>query len=246
MTRDPESRPDVQFEPQFRAGPFRADPSDVSPPHLPGAPVEADQSVWEEPDRAATSAPAGAVTYARWFDTERAAASPFRAWLLAIGLAVVAGPWAILGVFVGQFEGGTVMSLLAVVVFGPVIEEICKVSAVLILAERRPFRFTNRAQLLLGCLGSGLVFALIENQLYFHFYVDDPTPQLIAWRGSVCVALHAGCSLVAGLGIARMWRIAMRTRTRPRPEQAAPAFTVAAVIHGTYNALALLLDPVFR
>lgn len=247
MATKPDGRSGVEFEPHLRAGRFRADPSDAHPPPVPSAKEpDVDHSVWDEPERLTVAPPAGAVTYAAWLETGRLAASPRRAWLLALALAAVAGPWSILGALVGSIEGGSMLGLLTVVVFGPVVEEICKVSAVMIVIERRPFRFTHRAQVLLACLASGLVFALIENQFYFHFSETGPTPQLIAWRNSVCLVLHAGCSLIAGLGLVRMWEASMRARVRPRPEHAATAITVACVIHGAYNLLATLIDPVFK
>lgn len=202
--------------------------------------------MWDEPALGSAVAPAGAPTYAAWLAAGQASASVARGWLLALGLAAVAGPWSVLGAFFGSFQTGSLLGLITVVVIAPIVEEICKVSATMIAIERRPFWFTQRAQILLAATAAGLVFALIENQIYFHVYIREPSAELIAWRKSVCVVLHTGCSLIAGLGLVRMWEASRATCSRPRAERAATALTVAALLHGAYNFAATLIDPVFN
>ena len=68
--------------------------------------------------------------------------------------------------------------------------------------------------------------------------------ELVKERSSVCVAMHAGCSLIAGLGLMRIWSRSMADRTPPRTALGAPYMLTAVIIHGTYNAMAVLLDAV--
>jgi hypothetical protein len=247
MTANLDPGQGVEHEPHFQRGPLRPDPSAYSSDRPPAAdPRDVDHTVWDEPALAGAAAPAGATTYAAWLTEGRARASASRAWRLAVLLAAGAGPWAVLGAFFGGFEAQTILGLVAVVVLAPIVEEFVKVSAAMITIERRPFCFTHRGQILLACTASGLVFAMIENQLYFHVYLVEPNPALIAWRNSVCVLMHTGCSLIAGLGLVRMWEESLARRARPKAEHAAGAVTIACVIHGTCNFLATLIDPVFK
>ena len=58
---------------------------------------------------------------------------------------------------------------------------------------------------------------------------------LATWRWTVCTALHATCSFLAGLGVVRMWSHAMAHRTRPQVARAAPLIVTAMICHGLYN-----------
>ena len=59
---------------------------------------------------------------------------------------------------------------------------------------------------------------------------------------TVCVVLHCGCSLIAGLGLMRVWRMTMATRNRPDLNLGTAYLIVAIVAHRTYNALAMGLE----
>lgn len=50
------------------------------------------------------------------------------------------------------------------------------------------------------------------------------------------------CSLPAGLGLMRIWSHAMTQRAQPQLGRGAPLIITAAVIHGSYNAVAVVLD----
>jgi RsiW-degrading membrane proteinase PrsW (M82 family) len=92
---------------------------------------------------------------------------------------------------------------------------------------------------------AGLLFAVIENVLYLKVYIPDPSPALVLWRWTVCVALHTGCSLVAASGVARVRTTSLQEGAPPALEHGARRILLAVVLHGVYNALALLLDPLF-
>ena len=58
-------------------------------------------------------------------------------------------------------------------------------------------------------------------------------------RWTVCVGLHMGCALVAGLGLMRIWRDVWARRARSRLPLAMPYLFAAVAVHGVYNALAI-------
>ncbi len=205
----------------------------------------AEQSVWEEPTLSPALArpPEGDVPRIQLLRRRRGQVSAARSWAVTLGLALAAAPFAITGLFLGG--GGTIFSVMAIVVFGPVAEEMMKVALPLYVAERRPYLFRGRAQIAACGLASGLAFAAVENLLYLNVYIPEPSSLLVQWRWSVCVALHTGCTLVCSLGVMRVWQAAWT----PGPaslgraaERAYPYAVAAAVIHGAYNGLMVLLS----
>lgn len=237
----------VWSEPHLRGSELRPDPSERSAGERPGAAPDpddrVDHSVWDEPALRGMihgEPPPGALTHARWLAQKRARTTAARTWAVTGLCALAAGPLAVLGTFVQSSAGWS--TLLAVVVIGPVTEEIMKVALPLWIAERRSYLFRSRPQIALCALSSGLAFAAIENVLYLHVYVPDPSPALATWRWSVCVALHMGCALVAGLGVMRAWSRAEHPDPRRRLAAATPLLITAMIIHGAYNGLAVLLE----
>lgn len=200
----------------------------------------AEHEVWSEPClMAGAEAPDPEQTQAgilrqRWRDATWTAS-----WLALAGIAAVAGPFAMLAAFLKTSSPGLVV---AAVVVAPLVEELGKAAAPLMLLERKPYVFKAGYQPLLACVASALVFATVENMLYLFVYAREHGEGYAAWRWTVCTALHAGCSLVAGLGLRRLWATARDTGTRPDPGGAAPYFIAAMVLHGGYNAMAILLQ----
>lgn len=239
----------VDQEPHFRDGPRAPDPSEHRAwktlrrrgPVSEGEAAE--NSVWDEPAHSAElsgGTPDGALTYETWLVKRRYSTSVARTWGVTVALALAAGPWAVLGSFWGA--GETPWGLLALIVFAPLVEETMKTAATTWVVEKRPFLFGSRVQIAVCCLGSGLAFAAIENLIYLNVYVPDPSPALVAWRWSVCMAMHAGCTFVAGLGLMRIWKRTMDHRTPPRLSLGAPCLVAAMAIHGAYNGAAILLE----
>ncbi len=248
----PSKDPSVSDEPHLRGRQLKLDPSEASAERAlersrrKSDPEEdkVEHGVWDEPALSAElagAAPEGSL-YADWLARRREATGPAKSWAVTAGLALLAGPWAILGAFYGS--GETVLGVLTIVVFGPVAEETMKIAAATYVVEKRPFLFRSAVQILVAALAGGLVFATIENLLYLNLYIPDPTPGIARWRWSVCVAMHMGCSLVAALGLVRVWRDAWERRARPRLALGYPYLVTAIVIHGTYNALAVTLHAV--
>ena len=208
-----------------------------------------EHSVWDEPGfsvELAGAVPETALTHRKWFCREMNNTSNLKSWLITFSLIFASGPWAVIGAFVLALQGLGGIGGMAVVVFGPVTEEVLKITAALIVVEKRPFFFKSARQILVCCILSGFIFAYIENLLYLNIYVSDPTPRLILWRWTVCVVLHSSCSTIAGIGLIKMWRESMREFTKPQPLHVLPYLIAAAVIHGIYNNIALLLSPIFK
>ncbi|QNN22638.1 PrsW family intramembrane metalloprotease [Planctomycetales bacterium ZRK34] len=241
MKRKRPIRDSVFDEPQYRVGPFACDPAERTADTSPDAHDLAD-SVWAEPHQN-LDASASRDPYPAWLIEHRDRTTWLTSWLATFGLALCAGPLAVLTAFMGS--GQSVLMLLVVVVFAPACEEMAKVLAALMTVERRPYIFRNSAQILLCTATGGFVFACIENLIYLHIYVPNPPPALIFWRWTVCLALHTGCSTIAGLGVLRVWRDAMQNLRRPRPERCIPLWIIAVCIHGSYNFAAVTIEKLF-
>ena len=200
-----------------------------------------EHTVWDEPglshELAGQPNPAE-LTYAGWLDKRLSQTSAARSWGIVCLLVLLSGPWAVVGAVWGS--GQTGMSVLALVVFAPLVEETMKLAAAAYVVEKRPFLFQSRFQILVCALASGLAFATLENLLYLKVYIPAPSPALSAWRWTVCTGLHTGCSLIGGLGLARIWKDLWARRGRARQPLGFPYLVTAVVIHGTYNGLAVL------
>lgn len=246
----PEHDPSVDNEPWRLPGddPERApglrEPSDLlQPAATPGEDSALDESVWDEPSRddaLSGAKPGSAPDYASWLSRKTRETEVMQTWVVTVVVAAVAGPAALIGTLLNG--SGTYMQFLSIVVLGPLMEEVMKSAAALWVVEKRPFWFSSRLQIAICALASGFVFAAIENLLYLHVYVEDATEALARWRWSVCVALHMGCSLIASLGLMRIWSKTYARRQRPNLSDGAALLAAAVVIHGTYNGCCVAFD----
>jgi len=208
-----------------------------------------EHTVWDEPalsGELAGDIPDTALTYAKWLRSKIDATTPSVSWMTTFPLALVSAPLAIVGVFVLRVQGMGSFGCMALVVFGPIIEEILKISSALLIVEKRPYLFKSERQIVLICVFSGLVFAFMENLLYLNLYIANPTPALILWRWTACVLLHSGCTAVSSIGLAKVWRDATANLRKPRLSLMTKYVAAACVIHGIYNFTAIFLDPLFR
>ncbi|MAX27014.1 MAG: hypothetical protein CMJ19_21170 [Phycisphaeraceae bacterium] len=187
----------------------------------------------------------GELGYASWLQYKAAQVSAIQSWLFLAVLAFVSGPLAIVGTLwqtVQVQSGLDVFGLLGVIMIAPMIEEIMKVLAIALVAELKPYWVCTPGQIVICAALSGLGFAVIENAMYLLVYINHPTPAIIAWRWSVCVALHVGCSTIVGTGVANVWQRTMLTAQRPQVPFQLNRLTLAIIIHASYNALATLLE----
>lgn len=249
MSQNPRD-PSIENEPHLRGRPPVPDSSDANAERILGREKSSDDdriehTVWDEPALSrelAGGTPQDALTYFRWFDERRARTSLFRSWTTTVLIAIIAGPWAIIGAILGGSSSSTATGVAAVAIFGPVLEEVMKIAIPLWVVEKRPFLFCSRVQIAICAAAGGLVFAAVENLLYLHVYVPDPSELLVRWRWTICVVLHVGCSLVAGMGLMNIWSRVVKHRSKPEASVAAPYISLAIVIHGTYNGFAVLLE----
>jgi RsiW-degrading membrane proteinase PrsW (M82 family) len=182
----------------------------------------------------------GLPTFGSIYRDRRAATPNSRMWLAAVVAALLSGPFAIIGALLGP--GGVVSALILVVVIGPLVEEVMKVAGALYLAEVRPWLVPSAATLIFVAVCSGLVFAAVENGFYLWLIIDDPSPEIIRWRWTFGPIIHGAGSLLAGIGVARMWERLDSSGNRSDPAVALPWILTGAAIHGAYNLFATWLE----
>lgn len=198
--------------------------------------VSDDNGIWGEPS--AESNPAADAEMRRrteWLDRQweegiRSGGSAL--WFLGICLA--SGFFAIIcAVFREAGSGGAT----AVFLFAPACEEIAKIAIPLMTLEKRPWTFHYPSQIVVSCLLSGLIFATIENILYFVVYIphEELTDGIVAWRLCVCTALHITGAAISSAGLVAGWRAAKKTRGTFNFRTALPYIIAAMTIHGIYN-----------
>lgn len=245
---EPTSDPSIEYEPHLRQQPFEINPNELqlrqaSDREIGGAPPvdDVEHNVWEEPTLAADlagAAPEGQITYARWLDRRIASTSYAKSLGVMLLLVACAGPWGVVGALFGGGGGGGDLStagIVAVAIIGPITEEIMKIALAMWVVEKRPYLFKSIWQILVCAAAGGLLFGVIENLIYMHVYIPDASRSLTRWRWTVCTGLHLNCSFVAGVGLARIWDRAMRTRTRPELGYGMGWFATAMLGHGLYN-----------
>jgi len=192
-------------------------------------------------------APRDAVSYQTWLQTQLARTSPAIGWYLALAAAMLGGPLAIFGAMFQSSQGGLteLSGFLLIVIFGPTVEETMKIALAAYVIEVKPYLFRRIHQIRLATLGAAFIFAVIENFVYLNIYVPNPTPTLIAWRWTICIALHVGCTAVASAGLVNVWKQTTTEYRTPRITAGLPRLTQAIIIHGTYNAIMVAWEMAF-
>jgi hypothetical protein len=233
----------VAGEPWRKPGGFAGDPSESVPPTRDDRRREIDRirdSVFNEPGH--TRVGPGRSEFAAWLAARRNEAS--RPVSFAVGLlaAVMSGPFAFIGALIAGRQ--TAFAVVYLVLFGPITEELLKQSGMIYLVERLPYRVFTRWQLVIGAVVGALIFASVENLIYLNLYFAglpaETLTALAAFRWRVCTALHVFCSLIASLGLVKVWR---QQTIDARPANLAvafPYFAVAIAVHGLYNLIAVL------
>ncbi len=203
--------------------------------------AEAERSVFDEPTYSremAGEVPENAITYQRFLQGEIQETTKIQSWFTAAVIAMASGLFAIAGSFVTEFGNvgltGSVQ-FLAIAVFAPVVEEVMKTALILWYVEQKPYVFRSAKQIVLVGMISGLVFAAVENALYLMVYIDEPSAFIIIWRWTVCVVLHVGATLIASIGLVKIWRRVIATGNFARAEIGAPYLFFAILFHGIYN-----------
>ncbi len=246
----------VAAEPWLNQTEFAPDANDVFgayecppalSPRLPAlSPHElAEHSVWDEPatsSRLAGAPDPQAMTWFRYYLLQGSRTPPLLTWMITGVIVMLAGPLAIVGTLLNGLGGD---AMVMMVILGPTIEEMLKIALPLWIVEKRPWLFSNGLQILVCALAGGVAFAAIENWVYLNVYIPDPSPALVAWRWSVCVALHVSCSAIAACGLIRVRNGMLRRGSQPQLNDGGPWIVAAIVVHGLYNLLAISLNDWF-
>lgn len=178
----------------------------------------------------------GEATHHDWLRLREQGVSRLQSWWIVLGLTLLGGPFAVVGAFMTMSPAG----YLSAVAYGPALEEALKIAAALMVIERRAFWIRDKAQLWVMGLGTAVVFSVIENVIYLTIYVPNPPMGLVAWRWTICVMLHVGCTAIAMRGLVLMW---IRARQEARSLQMRilfPPLITAIVLHGAYNLCVML------
>ena len=242
MVEDPHG---IENEPHLKSNRFELDTSEAEVAARlnfeQSQSTEADaveHTVWSEPT--VSTALAGEpdetqLTYRKWLTSNIQRTTWFTSIWVMILVALAGGPWSVMSAMYVGSTGASIFSILMFTVFGPVSEEVAKVAAALWVIEKRPFYFKSIWQIFVCAGCAGLAFAAIENLIYMYVYVPDHTPEFVQFRWTVCVFLHVSCSLVAAVGLARIWDNAIRNLHPPRLAMGVPWFSIAMGGHGLYN-----------
>ena len=155
------------------------------------------------------------------------------------GICIVSG---LVAVFCALVKGGVGFFSLAVIVGAPVVEEVSKIVCPLMVMEKRPWSFSSAGAIIVACVLSGLVFASVENLLYFNLYIPQEklTTGVVLWRLIVCTSVHVAGTVLSGVGLVRAWHRAAQSRGRFEIVRVWPYVFAAMVLHGLYNLGALL------
>ena len=65
----------------------------------------------------------------------------------------------------------------------------------------------------------------------------------MAFRWTICTALHILCTVISSMGLRRVWRESLAKNCPFRLSEAFPWFVAATAVHGLYNLSMMLLDP---
>lgn len=188
---------------------------------------------------------AGFVTSHDRYRERRATTSAGRRWTAFVVVLVAAGPMGLLAALIGSPGAARSVAFVAVgtVVFIPIIEEIAKAAGALYLVENRPWLVPNAVTIVVLVALSGLVFALAENWLYLNVYLENPSETVIRVRQFGGPLLHTSASLLAGIGVSRLWiTVDSGTTERWTFRPAVPWMVAAMVLHGAYNLAATVLE----
>jgi len=234
----------VDHEPALNPGVCEPDPAEHRAAKTGPAATEEEWIRDHVSDEPALGAEGGSALWTQWYQTRRERCSLIGN--LAIGLLaiLVAGPFAVIGAF--MVGNPSFFGIIYAIIFAPVIEEFLKQSGMIYLLEKKPYRILGAWQFILAGAVGGLVFASIENLIYIHVYVqgsDIDLARFAAFRWTVCTALHVTCSILASIGLVRVYSKMKEAKQPAQLSYGTVAFIAAIVLHGAYNLAASLFNP---
>ncbi|MBN1124887.1 MAG: PrsW family intramembrane metalloprotease [Sedimentisphaerales bacterium] len=237
----------TEFEPALHGENFKVDPSEKRVKPLDGKQGELESvrdSVYSEPALAGTGAEAN---LAEWIARKRRQCSWSGNLAFLLLAALLSGPFAVVGAFLSGQYG--VYGLGYAILFAPIIEELLKQSGMIYVLERQPYRIVAPWQFIASAGIAALVFASIENVLYTCVYVgpeDVRSWAFFVWfRWTVPTTMHVTASVIASLGLIRIWRKQLADGKMADLSAAFPHFVAAMVLHGGYNFIVIPLSILF-
>jgi len=164
---------------------------------------------------------------------------------LSVLAGVLGGVFAVPAVFLSGIRSW--LGMIVLVFLGPFAEETLKQSGAIFQLEKMRGSLRYDWQFFLsGALG-GAVFSVLENLIYQHIYLAKLPPEklaaVMAFRWTICMALHILCTVVSSMGLRRAWRESLEKECPCLISKAFPWFAAATAIHGLYNLSMLFLDP---
>lgn len=181
-------------------------------------------------------------SFADLLEQRSAAVRPGLQWAAVLGVVLLAGPFGILGAFSAVAAQLTFFGVIAVVFFGPAVEEITKAIGPVVLVERYPWLVPAAWLIPVMTVAGGLGFAVIENWIYLNVYIADPTPEIIRWRWIFGPLVHGISSLLVGTGLRASWLRSTRTGSVPTLRVGQGWIVAGITFHGAYNLVALILE----
>ncbi len=174
----------------------------------------------------------GEVSYAKLMANRYREVSSTKAWLVAVCVTLMGLPLAMLFSFLMT----EYLTLLFFGMTGPALAEISKVMLCATLIELKSPYVKRPAQIYFMCIGTALLFALVQNWICLNYIYSVSPRSMIAWRWTGCVALHMLCSGIAAAGLVRVWRRGQQEERMPSLSPAYVYMIVAFVVHAALNA----------
>lgn len=174
----------------------------------------------------------------------RTGMSPLALVAVVLLVAILAGPVSVLGTMAAGQRGST--GILYLVAGGPVIEEMMKLGGLLFLLEKKPWYILRGWHIIVAACVSAILFGVIENLVYSGIYLRNVNSisheTVMTFRWSVTVVLHTATTFVGAMGLRKAWQSTIAKGRLFDSQIAEPYIAAAVVIHGSYNALALLFN----
>lgn len=204
-------------------------------------------SVFNEPALPASANPG---LYSAWLNARRAENSRTGDLLITAVAAIAGGPAAFIGVwFVNQQSWS---GYLYLILFGPVMEELLKMSGLVFLLELKPYRVFSAWQLTIGGLIAGLAFAVCDGIVRYgaaavHGAPDGDTfVQFALTALPWSISVHMICSGIASWGLVVAWRRHLRGGLGFDLSHSFVWLFVAMSLHGAYNTFILVSETLVR
>ncbi len=176
-----------------------------------------------------------------------ASSAPFLSVLAGIAGGLFAVPAVFLDTFGSSLGFGLGLGAVVLVVLGPFAEETLKQSGAVFQLEKMRGSIRYDWQFFLSGTLGGLVFSILENLIYQYIYLRNLPPEkladVMAFRWTICTALHILCTVISSMGLRRVWRESLEKERPFRLSDAFPWFIAATAVHGLYNLSMTLLNP---